>query len=98
MCRASPGAWQLDGLYLKPLPPGELLYRLFNAGINIMPEDQDALKAVPYTKGAPPGLVVKTPKMETKLNEDVAMLSGSFDFKSSRWNGTVRPSSLGRAS
>jgi len=76
----------LPDLYLKDMAPGELLYALFDRGINIMPTDADAITAQGYDEGVSPGLTLKSPELEAKLNDDVAAAAASFDFQGSRWN------------
>ena len=79
--------------------PGELLYALRDAGINLMPVDADAQYALfPSDEapradgsggGAPVPVECKTPDLEKKLNQDVSRVAASFDFTGSRWNRKV---------
>jgi hypothetical protein len=66
------------GLHLKPLSPGELLFALCDAGLNLMPLDADAQD-----------LEVKSPALEAKVYRDIALVASAFDVKSSRWNVKV---------
>ena len=71
-------ACQISGLHLKELSAGELLFALSDAGLNLMPQDQDAQDAA-----------VKSAALEAKVHRDMARVAGAFDFKSSRWNVKV---------
>ena len=68
----------IEGLHLKPLSPGELLFALRGAGLNLMPLDADAV-----------GYDVKSSALEAKVYRDIALVASAFDLKSSRWNAKV---------
>ena len=79
--------------------PGELLYALRDAGINVMPIDADAQYALfppeeaPRADGSgggdPVPVECKTSDLEKKLTQDVSRVAASFDIASSRWNRRV---------
>ncbi|GMH83327.1 hypothetical protein TrST_g4346 [Triparma strigata] len=86
LCRlTSPDHPALAELRAKRLSPGDILYALKSAGINLLPVDSDAPKAK-YVDAEVNGITLKAPEIESKLYEEVSYLSTSFDFLSSRWN------------
>lgn len=86
LCRlTSPDHPALAQLRAKRLPPGDILYALKSAGINLLPVDSDAPTAK-YVDAEVNGITMKDKDIESKLNEEVSYLSTSFDFLSSRWN------------
>lgn len=83
---------EIKGVHLKTMPPGELLSALYRAGINLMPADEDT-KALAGSGGAAESAggfeEMKVPELESKLVQEVADLSTSFDFYSSTFNAQV---------
>lgn len=84
---------QIEGLYLNELPPGELLFALRDAGINLLPLDHDAPNAVRVdedpTEESTVGIVIKTPELEAKVYKEFASAAMAFDIAHSRWNAKV---------
>jgi hypothetical protein len=70
------------------MAPGDLLNKLQAAGLNILPDDEDAA-AAKYDGSEVAGVTLKNQDIESKLCEELAILATSFDFRSSRWNNSI---------
>jgi len=89
LCRLiSPEIAPLAELRGQEMEAGDLLNKLQAAGLNILPEDEDAVSAK-YDGSEEAGVVLKTRELEDKLCQELSYLSTSFDFCSSRWNNSV---------
>lgn len=83
---------EIEGLFLKELPPGELLFALRDAGINLLPLDHDAPNAVRVDEDAEEnavGIEIKTSELESKVYKEFASAAMAFDIAHSRWNAKV---------
>ena len=78
----SPAYPELADLMDKPMRPLQLLQRLSEHGLHLLPADRDAGYA---------GVVVKDRATEKAACYDVALLAGVFLIGSSRWNQTAEP-------
>lgn len=63
----------------KPMAPGALLHLLQQAGINLLPNDDDATLAG----------IRKTDGVEDKCIEDLSLACRSYFMRSSRWSNTL---------
>lgn len=63
----------------KPMAPGALLHLLQQAGINLLPTDDDATLAG----------ITKTEGVEDKCIEDLSLACRSYFMRSSRWSNTL---------
>mmetsp|Transcript_45228 Transcript_45228/g.89000 ORF Transcript_45228/g.89000 Transcript_45228/m.89000 type:complete len:724 (-) Transcript_45228:118-2289(-) len=87
---------KIEGLHLKELEPGELLYELRACGVNLMPLDTDAgsvdmpldeaAKEAGAVSEASQKVVLKSVELEKKAYAEMAAVASSFDMTSSRWN------------
>jgi hypothetical protein len=85
---------EIDGLYLRELPPGELLFALRDAGINLLPLDHDATSVVRVNQDGEDedstvGIEIKTKELESKVYKEFASVAMAFDIAHSRWNSNV---------